>query len=30
MMKTNLKPLYLGEKISKSREVWEKILKLNQ
>ena len=26
----NIRPLYLGEKISNSREVWEKILKLNQ
>ena len=26
----NLTPLYLGEKISNCREVWEKILKLNQ
>ena len=26
----NLTPLYLGEKIPNSREVWEKILKLNQ
>ena len=26
----NLTPLYLEERISNSREVWEKILKLNQ
>ena len=26
MLKTNLTPLYVGEKISNSREVWEKIL----